>query len=113
MNLSTSILNYKRYLKRKNFSSQSVKSYLSRLKHYLVWLPVPVEVATDSHVKMYIDTLLENHLAAKTINERLVVIRGFYRYLEIEEGCNQRSTSQPNSPAPKSATIIGENPATR
>ncbi|MCP4337743.1 MAG: tyrosine-type recombinase/integrase [Desulfobulbaceae bacterium] len=85
MNLSASIINYKRYLKRKNFSTQSIKSYLSRLKHFLIWLPVPVETVTQVHVKMYIDLLLEKHLAAKTINERLVAIRSFYRYLDSEE----------------------------
>ncbi|MGB3210219.1 MAG: hypothetical protein WBB19_05895 [Desulforhopalus sp.] len=35
---------------------------------------------------MYIDLLLEKHLAAKTINEQLVVIRGYYSYLDNEEG---------------------------
>ncbi len=72
-------------MKRKNYSAQSVESYLSRLKCYLVWLPVPVERANHSHVKMYIDMLLAKHLAAKTINERLVAIRSFYRYLSREE----------------------------
>jgi site-specific recombinase XerD len=42
-------------------------------------------MATDTHVKMYIDMLLEEHLAAKTINERLVAVRSFYRYLDSEE----------------------------
>jgi site-specific recombinase XerD len=56
------------------------------LKHYLVWLPVPVEIATKAHVKMYLDLLLENCLAPKTINERLVAIRSFYHYLANEEG---------------------------
>lgn len=56
------------------------------MKHYLVWLPVPVEIATKTHVKMYLDFLLENGLAPKTINERLVAIRSFYRYLAKEEG---------------------------
>ena len=85
MNLSASTINYKKYLKRKNFSDQSVKSYLSRLKCYLIWLPVPVETATQITVQMYIDMLLQEHLASKTINERLVAIRSFYRYLNREE----------------------------
>jgi len=65
------------------------------LKHYLVWLPVPVEIATKAHVKMYLDLLLENGLAPKTINERLVAIRGFYLYLAKEEG---RMITNPVSP---------------
>lgn len=55
------------------------------MKHYLVWLPVPVEVATKTHVRMYLDMLLEIRLEAKTINERLVAIRSFYHYLANEE----------------------------
>jgi site-specific recombinase XerD len=85
MNLTESILNYKRYLKRKNFSAQSVNSYLSKLKQFLTWLPVPVETVTPNHVKRYLDTLLEKRMAPKTINERLVVIRSFYGYLRHEE----------------------------
>jgi len=55
------------------------------LKYFLVWLPVPVEKATSVWVKRYLDLLLEQKLAAKTINERLVAIRSFYRYLLEEE----------------------------
>jgi len=51
----------------------------------LVWLTVPVEKATPGHVKDYLDMSLRNHLGPKTINERFVVIRSFYRYLENEE----------------------------
>jgi site-specific recombinase XerD len=72
-------------LKRKNFSAQSVNSYLSKLKQFLTWLPVAVEKATPVHVKRYLDTLLEKRMAPKTINERLVVIRSFYGYLRHEE----------------------------
>jgi site-specific recombinase XerD len=55
------------------------------LKYFLLWLPVPVEEATPAYVKRYLDLLLEKKLAAKTINERLVAIRSFYRYLREEE----------------------------
>ena len=85
MNLAESILNYKKYLKRKNYTAQSVSSYLYRLKYFLLWLPVPVEEATPAYVKRYLDLLLEKKLAAKTINDRLAAIRSFYRYLREEE----------------------------
>jgi site-specific recombinase XerD len=55
------------------------------LKHFLIRLPVLVESATPDHVRRYLDTLLKQRLAPKTINERLVVIRSFYRYLRDEE----------------------------
>ena len=72
-------------MKRKNYTDQSVNSYLYRLKYFLVWLPVPVQEATPAYVKRYLDLLLEQNLAAKTINDRLVAIRSFYRYLREEE----------------------------
>jgi site-specific recombinase XerD len=65
---------------------QSINSYLYRLKHFLVWLPVPIEEVTPQHVKLYLDILLEKQMAPKTINERLVAIRSFYDYLHDEEG---------------------------
>jgi site-specific recombinase XerD len=72
-------------LRRKNYSDQSVCSYLNRIKHFLVWLPIQLEYATSDHIRSYLDVLLEQHLAPKTINDRLFAIRGFYRYLHEEE----------------------------
>jgi len=46
---------------------------------------VPVEEATPAYVKRYLDLLLEQKMAAKTINDRLAAIRSFYRYLREEE----------------------------
>lgn len=85
MDLSVSILSYRKYLKRRNYSAHTVKNYLNRLKHFLGWLPVPVEAVTAAYVKRYLDHLLEKRLAPKTINEHLLVIRSFYRYLHEEE----------------------------
>ena len=85
MNLTESVLHYRRYLRRKNYSSHTIKNYPNRLKHFLVWLPVPVELAEPVHVKHYIDTLLEKRLGPQTINGHLVAIRGFYYYLLDEE----------------------------
>ena len=85
MNLTESVMHYRRYLRRKNYSSHTIKNYLNRLKHFLVWLPVPVELAESVHVKHYIDTLLDKRLGPQTINGHLVAIRGFYYYLLDEE----------------------------
>lgn len=81
MSLTESVMHYRSYLKRKNYSSNTIKNYLNRLKHFLVWLPVPVESAKPVHVKHYVDLLLEKRLGPQTINGHLVVIRGFYHYL--------------------------------
>ena len=72
-------------MKRKNYSSHTIRNYLNRLQHFLVWLPVPVEAAAPSHVKHFIDLLLEKRLGPQTINAHVIVIRSFYRYLHEEE----------------------------
>lgn len=86
MNLTESVLNYRKYLKRKNYSPHTVKNYLHRLQRFLVWLSVPVESVGKNEVKRYIDSMLEQRLAPQTINGHLVAIRRFYSYLEDEEG---------------------------
>lgn len=85
MHLTESVLNYRRYLKRKNYSPHTVKNYLHRLQRFFAWLPVPLEAARRENVKWYIDFLLQHQLSAQTINGHLVVIRMFYDFLK-EEG---------------------------
>lgn len=86
MNLTNSIVNYRRYLKRRNYSPHTVKSYLNLLKGFVVWVDVPIEEVTYRKVAAYIDYLLAKGLAPKTINCHLISIRGFYDYLHYEEG---------------------------
>ena len=86
MNLTNSIVNYRRYLKRRNYSAHTVKSYLNLLKGFVVWVDVPIEEVTRRKVAAYIDYLVAKGLAPKTINCHLISIRGFYDYLSYEEG---------------------------
>jgi len=72
-------------LKRKNFSTHTVKNYLSCLKHFVIWLDVPIEQVTNQKVLDYIDLLIDKRLKPKTINCQLDSIRGFYEYLRDEE----------------------------
>jgi site-specific recombinase XerD len=81
MNLTDSIINYRRYLKRKNYSPHTLRSYLNNLKQFVVWLDEPVEQVTHKKIAAYIDFLLDRRLAPKTINCHLVSIRDFYDYL--------------------------------
>jgi site-specific recombinase XerD len=62
-----------------------VKNYLNTLKHFAIWLDVPVEEVTPKKVLAYIDVLLDKNLKPKTINCHLDSIRGFYQYLRGEE----------------------------
>jgi len=84
MHLTESVLNYRRYLKRKNYSLHTVKNYLHRLQRFFTWLSVPLEMASHENVNFYIDFLLGKQLSAQTINGHLVVIRMFYDYLKDE-----------------------------
>jgi len=88
MNLTESVLHYRRYLKRRNYSSHTKRNYLNRLQHFLIWLPVAVESATPEHIKIFIDVLLDRRLSPQTINGHLIAIRSFYRYLQEEEEQN-------------------------
>ena len=84
MNLIESILSYRRYLKRKNYSPHTIKNYLHRLQRFFSWASVSIELMRPENVKLYIDFLLERQLSPQTINGHVVVIRTFYNYLKDE-----------------------------
>jgi len=85
MSITNAIVNYRRFLKRRNYSPCTVKNYLNSLKHFVVWVNVPIERVSQHKVTEYIDYLLEKRLKAKTINLHLARIRVFYDYLYHEE----------------------------
>jgi site-specific recombinase XerD len=58
---------------------------MSTLKHFVVWLDVPIEQVAPKKLLAYIDHLLDKRLSPKTINCYLDSIRGFYNYLTQEE----------------------------
>ena len=78
-------MNFRRFLKRRNHSPHTVKNYLNRVKHFVVWLDVPLEEATPVKILAYIDHLLEKRLKPSTSNYHLLSIRRFYDYLAHEE----------------------------
>ncbi len=86
MSISDSIINYRRFLKRRNFSFNTVRNYINTLKHYVIWLDVPIEKASSREVLEYIEHLLDRRLSPKTINCHLNSIGRFYDYLRHEEG---------------------------
>jgi len=59
---------------------------MNNLKHYVVWLPVPIEAVGNKQILKFIDFLRAKRLKPKTINCYLQSIRGFYDYLYDEEG---------------------------
>jgi len=80
------IINFRRHLKRRNFSPHTVKYYLNIIKQYVIWLDVPLEQATVEKVDAYIDHLHRKRMHPASINLYLVIIRVFYDYLKYEEG---------------------------
>jgi site-specific recombinase XerD len=56
------------------------------LKHFVVWVNVPIEEVDRNKVSEYTDHLLYKRLKPKTINCHLACIRVFYDYLHHDEG---------------------------
>jgi site-specific recombinase XerD len=73
-------------LKRRNCAPNTVKNYLNMIKHFVIWVDVPMEDVTHATVSRYIDYLMKKRLAPKTVNCHLDGIRQFYHYLKEEEG---------------------------
>lgn len=84
MAITNAIINYRRFLKRKNCSKHTLRNYMSTLKQFVLWVDVPIEQVTHKTVLSFMDHLLDKRLKPKTINCYLNSIRGFYEYL-IEE----------------------------
>ena len=88
MAITDSIVNFRRFLKRRNLSSNTVKNYLNSLRHFVLWINVPIEEATHKEIIGYIEHLLDKRLAPKTINCHLNRVSQFYSYLIDEEQVN-------------------------
>ena len=79
------IINFRRHLKRRNYSRHTVKYYLNIIKQYVIWLDVALEKATYENIDIYIDYLLTKRMHPASINLYLTIIRVFYDYLKHEE----------------------------
>ena len=80
------IVNYRRHLKRRNYSAHTIRNYMNTLRQFVLWADVPIEEVSHKKLLRYLDHLLDRGLKAKTINCHLDSIRGFYHYLrEVEE----------------------------
>jgi len=82
----TELIRYRRALKRKNYSTHTVKSYVNILDHFIRWLTVPLSEVTRKEIGVYVDHLLRKRRTPKTITCHLQTIRLFFDYLMNEEG---------------------------
>ncbi len=76
----TELIRYRRALKRKNYSTHTVKSYVNILDQFIRWLTVPVPGVTRKEIGAYVDHLLRKRRTPKTITCL------FFDYLINEEG---------------------------
>lgn len=88
VNMTNVMINFRHHLKRRNYSHHTVNYYLSILKHYVVWLALPLEQATSAQTDQYIDYLHSKRMQPASINLYLAIIRVFYAYLKYEEKIN-------------------------
>ena len=80
------IESYRRSLKRKNYASHTVKTYMNILALFTRWLPVPLAAVTRNDIGAYVDHLLRKRLSPKTITCHLQTIRLLFDYCIDEEG---------------------------
>ena len=112
MEATDSINNYIRFLRRLNYSAHTIRNYHKALRRFVEWLDVPMHVINNEKILEYIDFLLDERLAPKTINGYLSAIRGFYDYLYYEEGKDIINPVKPeyimNLPRPLPRTLKDE-----
>ena len=85
MAITDAVIQYRRALKRRNCSPNTVKNYMLTLRQFVLWVNIPIENVTGKKILCYIDHLRARRLHPKTINCHLDSIRGFYNYLIYEE----------------------------
>jgi len=85
---TTELIGYRRSLKRKNYSINTVENYLNILQHFTAWVSVLLTEVTRREIGAYVDHLLRKRRNPKTITCHLQTIRLFFDYLIDEEGVN-------------------------
>lgn|SRR5512143_844374 len=85
MAIIDAVVNYRRWLKRRNCSPHTLRNYMHTLRHFVLWLALPIEAVSPRTVQDFIDHLIGKRAAPKTINCYLDSIRGFYNFLINEE----------------------------
>ena len=85
MAITDSIVNFRRFLKRRNLSPHTIKNYLNSLRQFVLRLGEPIEQVTHKEVSDYIDYLMAKGLNPETMNSQLNRIRQFYLYLQDQE----------------------------
>jgi site-specific recombinase XerD len=88
MPIDNVIINFRRSIKRRNYSPHTVKYYLNVIKQFVLWIDEPLEQVDADKIEQYIDYLLQKPLKPVSINLYLAIIRVFYNYLKYEQKIN-------------------------
>jgi len=80
------ITEYRRFLKRRNYSRHTVKNYVNILDHFMSWLKIPIEQVTSKEADAYMDHLLRRRKKPKTVNCHFSCIHAFYDHLIEDKG---------------------------
>ena len=62
MAITDAIVQYRRFLKRRNCSIHTVKNYMHTLRQFILWVAVPIEQVGSREIQAYIDYLRARRL---------------------------------------------------
>ena len=68
MAITDAVIQYRRSLKRRNCSANTVKNYMHTLRQFVLWVNIPIEHVKGRKILGYIDHLRARRLQPKTIN---------------------------------------------
>ena len=74
------VVDFRRYLKRRNLSPATVRGYEHQLKRFFTLTAKPVLAVTSADVRCFIEQLQAQGLKAKTINCYLNSLRQLYEF---------------------------------
>jgi hypothetical protein len=55
MAIIDAVVNYRRWLKRRNCSPHTLRNYMHTLRHFVLWLALPIEAVSCRTVQDFID----------------------------------------------------------
>lgn len=73
----------------KDYSDLTIQGYKREIEHFFMYLRSEgiddLSQVKYAFLRGYLETLHDENLSAKTINHKMISLRGFYRYLQNEE----------------------------
>lgn len=83
--LPDEVISFRRYLKRRNYAPNTLRSYLNDLEQFLRSVNKPLLEVSAKEVERFIEQQQAQGLSAVTINRRLSTVAELFRYLHQRE----------------------------